>query len=101
MAASGTFKRNTRQARNATVEDSFSNGVYVSDTPIATGYSRTLVNYRIDNNTKRLVNRPGLYSEVAYNFPLMQLGKDSLIGNSELVSLYDNDMLNPITPIIF
>lgn len=100
MAASGTFKRNTRQARNVTVEDSFSNGVYVSDTPTATGYSRTLVNYRIDNNTKRLVNRPGLYSEVAYNFPLIQLGKDSLIGNSELVSLYDNDMLNPITPII-
>lgn len=102
MAASGTFKRNARQARNVTVEDSFSNGVYVSDTPIATGYSRTLVNYRIDNNTKRLVNRPGLekvYKE-PYTFYLDSVNENCFITDNHLLSIDNTDNLQYVTGFV-
>ena len=101
MAASGTFKRNTRQARNVTVEDSFSNGVYVSDTPIAPGYSRALVNYRVDFNTKRLVNRPGL-SELEETTLALQASanNDCFLTDSALVSLDNTDELYNFSSLI-
>ena len=102
MAASGTFKRNSRQARNVTVEDSFSNGVYVSDTPIAPGYSRALVNYRVDFNTKRLVNRPGLneVTDDPYTFPLSNVNKNCFISDSHILSLDDTDTLKTVTSFV-
>lgn len=62
MSLTQKYKQQQQQVRVLTNESNYLNGMYFTDTPLAEGFSRVLINFDIDSLSGKLTPRKGLKS---------------------------------------